>query len=101
MGDNEGDYEVEIEGKYDLDQINLQIAGEEAGASEFRSSKVSVRNNKPTNVVTFRKLPNGTIPKPLKVVKQNDPQPPGTVRVWVGLMVVKGTNTAVTAYRAS
>lgn len=92
-------YEVEIEGKYDLVQINLQIAGEEAGASEFISSEVSIRNNRVTNLVTFRELPAGTRPKPLMVVKQGDPQPPGTKPVWSGTMVVEGTNTAVIAYR--
>ena len=92
------DYKVEIEGKYDLDEINLQIAGEEAGASEFKSSKVS--DNQKANIVTFSKLPPGTIPKPLKLIKQGDPQPPGTEKIWSGVMVVQGTKTAVTAYRA-
>lgn len=93
------DYEVEIEGQHDLDQINLQIAGEEAGASEFISSKVGVRNSRVTNSVTFRTLPAGTIPKTLTVVRQGDPQPLGTKQVWSGVMTVKGTNTAVIAYR--
>jgi hypothetical protein len=91
------DYKVEIEGKYDLDEINLQIAGEEAGASKFKSSKVS--DNKKANIVTFSKLPAGTIPNPVKLIKQGDPQPPGTQKIWSGAMVVQGTNTAVTAYR--
>jgi hypothetical protein len=95
------DYNVEIEGHHDFEQINLQIAGEEAGASQFVSSRVSTRDNRPTNVVTFRELAPGTVPKPLKVVKDGDPQPPGTERVWAGVMVVKGTTTAVAAYRAS
>jgi len=95
------DYGVEIQGQYDLDQINLQIAGEEASASEFISSKVSVRNNVPTNIVTFRELAPGTVPKKLIVVKKGNPQPPGTNQVWSGVMVVKGTSTAVTAYRVS
>lgn len=93
------EYDVEIEGRYDLDQINLQIAGEEAGASEFRSSRIAVHNNQVTNIVTFRELPAGTVPKPLKVVKHGDPQPSGTEQGWSGVMVVKGTNTAVAAYR--
>ena len=95
------DYDVEIEGRNDLDEINLQIAGEEAGASEFKSSRVSVRNTRATNIATFRELPPGTVPKPLKVVKQGDPQPPGTNQVWSGVMVVTGTNTAVVAFRTS
>jgi|SRR6516162_8272640 hypothetical protein len=93
------DYEVEIEGQYDLNQINLQIAGEEAGASEFISSKVNIRNNRVTNIVTFRELAAGTIPKTLTVVRRADPQPAGTKQVWYGVMVVQGTITAVIAYR--
>lgn len=93
------EYNVEIEGKFNLDEINLQIAGEEAGASEFVKSQVSVNNNRVTNVVTFKELDAGTVPHPLKVVKQNEPQPPGTKRVWNGVMVISGTNTAVVAYR--
>ena len=89
------DYDVEIEGKYSLEEITLQIAGEEAGASKFRSSQVSAGNN----IVTFRPLPAGTIPKPLKLIKQNDPKPPGTRKIWSGAMVVQGTNTVVTVYR--
>ncbi len=89
------DYEVQIEGKYSLDQITLQISGEEAGASEFISSKIETGNN----LVTFRELPAGTILKPLKVVKQGDPAPSGTKIVWSGEMVVKGTKIGVTAYR--
>jgi len=95
------DEDIEIQGHHDLNQINIQIAGEEAGAREFVSSKVSVRNNVPTNIVTFRDFPVGTFPKPLKIVKQNDPQPQGTKKVWSGVMVVAGTNTAVVAYRQS
>ncbi len=95
------DYKVEIEGKYDLDQINLQIANEEAGASEFISSRVESPNGKVTNIATFSELPAGTVPKELKVVKQNDPQPPGTTLVWSGVMIVKGTSTSVRAYRTS
>lgn len=94
------DYNVEIEGQHDFDQINLQIAGEEAGASEFKSSLVSTRNNRPTNTVTFGELAPGTVPNRLQVVKDGDPQPAGTRRVWSGVMVVKGTTTAVAAYRA-
>lgn len=95
------DYKVEIEGIYELDQINIQIAGEEAGASEFISSEVTSRNNKITNVATFRELSAGTVPKELKVVKQNDSQPSGTVLAWSGVMIVKGTSTAVRAYRTA
>lgn len=94
-------YKVEIEGSYDFDQINIQIAGEEAGASEFISSEVTSHSGKFTNVATFRELPAGTVPKELKVAKQNDPKPSGTVLAWSGVMIVKGTSTVVRAYRIS
>jgi len=93
------EYKVEIEGKHSLAEINLQIAGEEAGASEFIESKVSAKNNQLTNEVSFKELDAGTVPPELKVVKQNDPPPSGTKKVWDGVMVVSGTNTAVIAYR--
>ena len=89
------DYEVEIEGKYSLEEITLQIAGEEAGGSEFKSSRVSAGNN----LVTFRELPAGTIPKPLKVIRQSDPKPSGTKLVWSGSMVVEGKKVEIAAYR--
>jgi len=88
-------YDVMIQGEYNLDQITLQIAGEEAGASKFKSNKVSGGNN----IVTFSELPAGTVPKPLKLIKQGDPQPPGTQDIWSGVMVVQGINTAVIACR--
>lgn len=94
-----GTYNVEIEGKHDFDQINLQIAGEEAGASEFQSSRVTPVNNRPTNVVTFLEHDDGTIPNQLTIVKDGEPQPPGTERVWAGVMLVKNAMTAVVGYR--
>jgi hypothetical protein len=93
------EYKVEIEGKFNLAEINLQIAGEEAGASEFIGSKVTTKNNQLTNEVSFKELDAGTVPHELKVVKQSDPQPAGTKKVWDGVMVVQGQNTAVVAYR--
>ena len=94
-------YVVEIEGKYDLDQINLEIAGEEAGASQFVGSAVTPVGTTPTNAVTFEKLSAGALPKALKLLKQNDPKPDGTVEVWAGTMIVSGTITALKAYRKS
>jgi hypothetical protein len=94
-------YPREIEGKYDLGQINIQIAGEEAGASEFVKSEVTSRNNKMTNIVTFRELPAGTLPKPIILSENNEPSPAGTAMVWSGVMIVKDTSTAVKAFRNS
>jgi hypothetical protein len=97
-------YLVFITGNTALDQINLQIAGEEAGASEFKASEIAPKEDEPDkgqlgNKVTFETLPAGTVPKELKVVKHTAPQPPGTKKVWEGAMIVAGTNTDVIAYR--
>ncbi len=89
------DYTKLIEGKDSLRWINLQIDEEEATASEFKESIVSIS----TNEVTFRELPAGTVPKPLILVRGGDPQPPGTRLVWKGDMIVEGTQMEVPAYR--
>jgi len=91
----------EIEGNQSLAEINDTIGDEELGASEFKGSKVSTVNNKPTNIVTFSKLPPGKIPNKLTVVKDGTAQPAGTQKVWSGTMVVSGTITAVVGYRAT
>jgi hypothetical protein len=93
------EYLVEIQGIHDLSEINLQIRGEEAGASEFISSDMAFYGGRITNIVRFRELPPGTIPKALALVKHNDPQPPGTQHVWSGVMIVQGTTAAVSAFR--
>ncbi|MFZ5451348.1 MAG: hypothetical protein ACOZF2_05690 [Thermodesulfobacteriota bacterium] len=92
-------YEVEIEGKYNLEKISGQIADEEVGASEFKSSRVSGTATRVTNIVTFYELSPGTIPKPITLVKQGGSQPSGTKQVWAGVMVVEGNLTSVVAYR--
>ena len=94
-------YEVKIPGNYDLNAINGMIADEEAGAQEFKSSMIGYSDNKLVNSCTFDTLPAGTIPKPLTIVEYDDSQPAGTEKVWTGAMIVKGTNTAVAAYRKS
>jgi len=88
-----------ITGDTDLDQINLQIAGQEAAASQFKESKISVKDSQLINEVTFEELSAGTRPKRLKIVKHTESQPPGTKKVWEGAMIVAGTNTDVIAYR--
>ena len=90
-------YEVEIEGKYKLDEINGQIADEELGFSEFQSGRISGTTNRVTNIVTFQETESR--PKTLTMVKQGDPQPPGTKMVWAGVMVVEGTFASIIAYR--
>lgn len=93
------DYIVEIDGKNELQQITGQIAGEEAGGSEFVSSSISFHEGKVTNLATFKELPPGTRPKALTLVKQGTTAPANTQAVWSGVMLVSGTNTAVQACR--
>lgn len=96
-----GEYAVEIEGKYDLDQIELQIRSEEAGASEFISSSISLHEGSITNICQFKELEAGTVPKELTLVRHSEDQPAGTVRIWSGVMIVSDTNEAISAYRAT
>ncbi|MBM4040034.1 MAG: hypothetical protein FJ290_16135 [Planctomycetes bacterium] len=95
------EYLVEIEGKWDLEQINLQISTEEAGASEFLGSSVTWHEGRVTNIAKFKELPPGQRPKTITLVKHGGQQPPNTKKVWEGVMVVSGTNEPVTAYRAT
>ena len=95
------EYTVEIEGKYDLAQINLQISGEEAGGSEFLSSTISYHEGRVTNLAKFRELPAGTRPAQLTLIEHGGTQPQGTGLIWSGVMLVAGTNTVVSAYRAT
>jgi hypothetical protein len=93
-------YSVEIEGSSTLEDVNHAVRGEEAAATEFLDSTISLSNGKITNIAKFKKLPAGTIPKSAIFVEHNDARPQGTKRIWTGVMVINGTNTGVSAYRA-
>ena len=58
-----GEYLVCIEGKYDLEQINLQISSEEASFSRFLRCKISRNGSGRLNFVVFRELLHGNIPE--------------------------------------
>ncbi|MHC1728950.1 MAG: hypothetical protein AB9866_23620 [Syntrophobacteraceae bacterium] len=95
------DYLIEIEGKHELAQIELQIAGEEAAASEFIESSISSYSNRITNIVLFRELPAGSRPKDVKLIQAplDSPPPAGTTLIWRGLMMVGSTPQVVMAVR--
>ena len=93
------DYRVEIDGSFTFAQINSAIAGEEAGASEFVDSVIGTHEGKLANLATFKELAPGTVPPRPTIVKQGDPPPAGTKKVWSGVMLVQGTSTAVIGYR--
>jgi hypothetical protein len=95
------EYVVHIPGEYDLGQINAQILGEEASFSEFINSKISLHRSQTVNMARFRELPAGTIPDEMRLVVTSEAQPPGTVPVWTGVMVVNSEAEAVSAYRAT
>lgn len=94
-------YTCEIEGKYDLEQINLQIAREEATAAEFVQSTISFYNGHITNLAELKDIESGIIPKALRLVKHGSAAPAGTVQVWSGVMIVENQNQVVTAYRST
>lgn len=95
------DYPVEISGEYDLEQINLQISGEEAGASEFISSSISFHEEHITNIAKFKELEPGTVLKKLTLVKHGEEPPADTAQIWSGVMIVSNKNEVVSAYRAT
>ena len=95
------EYLLHIPGEYDLGQINEQILGEEASSAEFVNSKIAVHESQTVNIAKFRKLPAGTTPEDMKLVVTSEAQPPGTVPVWTGVMVVNSEAEAVSAYRAT
>ena len=95
------EYIVHIPGEYDLGQINAQILGEEASFAEFINSKISMHESQTVNTAKFRELPAGTIPEDMKLVTTSEAQPPGTVPVWTGVMVVNNEAEAVSAYRVT
>jgi hypothetical protein len=94
------DYIVEIAGTSDLASINRQIAGEEAGASEFKKSEVALFRGVMTNLATFSELAPGTVLPVPTLIKQGDPKPAGKGVVWSGSMIVSGSAQAVELYRA-
>jgi hypothetical protein len=95
-----GEYLVCIEGKYDLEQINLQISGEEASFSRFLRSKISRYGSSRLNFAVFRELPPDTIPEDITLLKTTEDQPCDTVHTWTGVLLVNNTPEAISAYRA-
>ena len=79
-------YIVEIEGKYPLKQIELQIQSEELGFSQFVSLCIGHHNSNVTNLATFKELPAGTTPKQPTLVETVPGQVSsiGKVEVWSG-----------------
>jgi hypothetical protein len=91
------EYLIEIEGKYDLDQITKQVRFEEAGASEFVASSFSYHNNNATNIATFREA--DAIPPDITLIPQTQALPAGARQIWSGVMMVSGALQLVVAYR--
>ncbi len=94
------EYIVEIDGGISLTEIENAIQGEEAIGAEFLRSGISYHENAITNLATFNDLPPGQRPqKDVVLVKQGDPAPSGKKNIWAGVMLVSGSNMAVSAYR--
>jgi hypothetical protein len=95
------EFSVEVDGKYPIAQIELQIQSQEAGGSEFIQSSIAYYNHHDTNIVQFRMLSPGNRPKRLWLV-QGSPTgipPAGTRIVWSGKMMVQNTPQPVSAFR--
>lgn len=94
------DWIFELEGTMSLADIESAIANAEAGALEFVRSVLSYHENRFTNLATFKRLPAGTLPAAgLVLVKHGQALPAGKAAVWSGVMLVSGSNMAVTACR--
>jgi hypothetical protein len=94
-------YIVEIEGKYPLAQVELQIQSEELGFSQFVSISIGYYNGSVTNLATFKELPTGTTlkqPTLLEAVPGQAP-PAGKVVVWAGPILAGGQSIYVALYR--
>ena len=95
------DYNVEIDGKYPLTQIELQIKSEELGFSQFLTLAICHNNGNVTNLATFKELSPGTTPKPPTLVEVAPGQTPptGKVEAWSGPMLASGKEVYVALYR--
>lgn len=92
-------YLMEIDGVLPLDEIERQIAFEEASSSEFVRSSVTAHEGRLTNIATYLERLPGTIPPRARLTLDTDP-PPGTLHeVWRGAMLVSGTNRMVVLWR--
>lgn len=94
------EYIVEIEGSNSLSDIEQAIQGEEATGAEFLRSSVSYHEHAITNLVTFNDMLPGQRPQThITLVKQGDAAPGGKKSIWAGVMLVSGSNMAVSTYR--
>lgn len=95
------EYIVEIEGKYPLDQIELQIRSEELGFSQFVSITIGYHGGRVTNLATFKELPEGAPPKQpsLTTAEPGQAPPAGKVLVWSGTMLAGGNAIYAALYR--
>jgi len=95
------DYIVEIEGKYPLAQIELQIQSEELGFSQFVSLCIGYHNGSVTNLATFKELPTGTTPiQPTLVEAVPGQAPPvGKAETWSGPILASSKAIYVALYR--
>ena len=93
-------YDTEIDGTKSLENIVQIVVREEATGAEFQQSSVSFRHGKMTNLATFKNLPAGTRPsKDIVFVQEGSATPAGKQLLWAGVLLVSGSNLAVSAYR--
>ncbi|MGC1175851.1 hypothetical protein [Polaromonas sp.] len=87
--------------KSTLDDVAGAVNDEEVGGTEFVRSTVEWYDNAFVNLALFRYLdPPGTLVSgPVQLVAYGAAAPPGSTRVWGGVVVVDGVNQAVEMYR--
>lgn len=96
----EGEYIIAIDGKFSRNDIELQLQGEEAGASELVAIETGTYKGLKANLVTFRELEFG-MPNDLTlvVVAAGTPPPAGTNCIWEGKMLIDGNEHQAALYR--
>jgi hypothetical protein len=91
-------YLVEIDPASTLAEVTNAVRFEEAGSAKFLKSDISYHNGRVTNLATFDTLPFGQIPADITFAATKVAAA-GQAVVWAGVMVISGTNTAVSSFR--
>lgn len=81
-----------------LTEYGGRVSDEEVGAAKFVENRVTVLDNKVTNLATFLPLEPGTIPTTAYFVPYGQ-LPSGKAADWNGVILVDGKNVAASMYR--
>lgn len=96
----EAGYIYNIPGSSTLPQFQQMVEGVENAGMSFVKSSITFHENEITNLVTFRRLPNGQVPdKALTFLAGSPPASDGVKPEWQGVIVCSGSNVFVSALR--